>query len=120
MTVGLVLGATGGIGSACVAALKGSVDRIVLVGRDAARLSEARANAGDGAVAIPADVSDLVGLAAIIDAISASGAPLRWAVFASGVPLRGGLADLDETAITETFQSNLVGPALLLRALADV
>ena len=35
MTLGLVLGATGGIGGACVTALAGSVERMILVGRDA-------------------------------------------------------------------------------------
>src|SRR4029077_8052167 len=44
----------------------------------------------------------------------------RWVVIASGTPLRGALADLDADAIVDTFQSNLIGPALLLRGLSEV
>jgi NAD(P)-dependent dehydrogenase (short-subunit alcohol dehydrogenase family) len=120
MKVGLVLGATGGIGGACVPALAGSVDRMILVGRDDARLKETVAAAGSGALPLRADVATGAGRAAIVDAVSSGGAALRWAVLASGVPLRGGLAELDEAAIAETFQANLVGPALLLRALAGL
>jgi NAD(P)-dependent dehydrogenase (short-subunit alcohol dehydrogenase family) len=102
MTAGLVVGAAGGIGGACVAALAGSADRMILADRDETRLNEAAAGLGSATVPV------------------ATGTALRWAVIASGVPLRGGLADLDEAAIAEVFQANLVGPALLLRALADV
>lgn len=119
MTVGLVLGATGGIGSACVAALAGSVERMVVVGRDPARLDAARAAAGAGAVAVAADLGDAAGRTAIVEAVAAAGAPLRWVVAASGMPLRGALSEIDPAAIAETFQANLVGPVLLLRALAD-
>jgi NAD(P)-dependent dehydrogenase (short-subunit alcohol dehydrogenase family) len=120
MTVGLVLGATGGIGGACVTALAGSVERMILVGRDSGRLQVAATAAGTGAVPVVADVVDPAGRAAIISAVSETNDELRWVVIASGVPLRGGLAQLDEAAIAETFAANLVGPALLLRARADL
>jgi NAD(P)-dependent dehydrogenase (short-subunit alcohol dehydrogenase family) len=120
VTVGLVLGASGGIGGACVAALARSVERMVLVDRDSGGLRSAVEVAGPGAVSLVADIVDPAGRAAIIHAVTATKDDLRFVVLASGVPLRGSLAQLDEAAIGETFAANLVGPALLLRALADV
>lgn len=120
MTTGLVLGATGGIGGACVTALAGSVDRMVVVGRDRARLNGAEAAAGEGAIAVAADIGEAAGRDAIVAAVTAAAHPLRWVVVASGMPLRGGLSDVEPAAIAETFQANLVGPVLLLRALSDL
>ena len=113
VSVGLVLGAAGGIGGACVTALAGSVDRMVLVDRDSGRLPGAAEAAGKGAVPVVADIVEAAGRAAIVRAVGETRDDLAWVVLASGVPLRGGLADLDEAAIAATFQANLVGPALL-------
>jgi NAD(P)-dependent dehydrogenase (short-subunit alcohol dehydrogenase family) len=119
MRTGLVLGASGGIGSACARALAGSVDRLVLVGRDRERLAGVAETIGPAAMTLAADVSTPQGREAIVDAVSATDVELGWVVLASGRPLRGPLAELDEAAIAETFAVNLVGPALLLRRLSD-
>jgi NAD(P)-dependent dehydrogenase (short-subunit alcohol dehydrogenase family) len=117
MTVGLVVGATGGIGGACARALAGSVDRIVLTGRDRKKLDSIVAEVGR-AEAVVADIATDKGRAAILAAPGTE--EVRWVVIASGAPLRGALADLDPDAIVDTFQSNLIGPTLLLRGLSDV
>lgn len=119
MTTGIVIGATGGIGHACVAALSGSVDTLIVTGRDEQRLAGAAA-VGKGAVPVIADIATAAGRSAILAAIRTTRTPLRWAVIASGAPLRGPLADLDPDAIVSTFESNLVGPALLLREMSDL
>ena len=119
MSAGIVIGATGGIGGACAKALAGSVDRLILTGRNQARLAAVAAGI-DGTRLVVADIAEAEGRAAIIAAIRETREPLRFAVIASGAPLRGPLAELDEAGIEATFRSNLVGPALLLRALADV
>ncbi len=113
MSTGLVIGATGGIGAACAAALTGSVEETIVTGRDAKRLADI---AGKRVVA---DLATKLGRDAIVEAVRAS-SPLRWVVIASGAPLRGPLADLKEADIEATFAANLVGPTLLLRALAHV
>ena len=120
MTTGIVIGATGGIGGACVTALAGSVDRLIVTGRDPERLAEARRIAGVNVRSVTADIAESAGRAAMIAAIRETGEPLRWVVIASGAPLRGPLAELDEGDIERTFRSNLVGPALLLRALGEL
>jgi NAD(P)-dependent dehydrogenase (short-subunit alcohol dehydrogenase family) len=116
MTIGLVVGATGGIGSACALALAGSVDRMVLTGRDQTKLAAIATEVGPSAIAVTADIATDAGRDAIFKA--ATGAELRWVVIASGAPLRGALDELDPAAIADTFHANLIGPALLLRGLA--
>jgi len=118
--MGLVVGATGGIGGACAEALASSVDQLVLTGRNDARLATIASRVGQVARPVVADLAHADGRAAIVGAVRKLGEPLRWAVIASGAPLRGPLAALDEADIVATFQSNLIGPALLLRALGDM
>src|SRR5262249_15117694 len=90
----------------------GSVDTLIVSGRNSAKLS-----AFAGATPVVADIGEAAGRTAIIDAVQATGTPLRWVVIASGSPLRGALAELDAAAITATYASNLVGPTLLIKAL---
>jgi NAD(P)-dependent dehydrogenase (short-subunit alcohol dehydrogenase family) len=118
MNVGLVVGATGGIGGACARALVGSVDRMILTGRDKAKLAAIAAEVGATANPVVGDIATDEGRAAILAALRSD--EVRWVVIASGAPLRGALAELDPAAIVETFQSNLIGPTLLLRALSSV
>jgi NAD(P)-dependent dehydrogenase (short-subunit alcohol dehydrogenase family) len=115
--LGVVLGASGGIGSACAVALASSVSRLALVGRDKGRLARVAADVGAVADVIRADIAATEGRAAVLRAVS-EGPALRWVVMASGRPLRGPLSTLTEEDIMETFQANLVGPALLLQGLA--
>jgi NAD(P)-dependent dehydrogenase (short-subunit alcohol dehydrogenase family) len=118
MRVGLVVGATGGIGGACARALAGSVDRMILTGRDKTKLATIAAELGATVNSVAADIATDEGRAAILAGLGSD--EMRWVVIASGAPLRGPLSDLDPAAIVETFQSNLIGPALLLRALSSV
>jgi NAD(P)-dependent dehydrogenase (short-subunit alcohol dehydrogenase family) len=120
VTIGLVLGAGGGIGAACVAVLAGSVGTIVLADRDTSRLQGVAEAAGTGAAPVVADIAEAVGSEAIICAFRLTDDNIRWVVLASGVPLRGSLVQLSEAVIVQTLQANLVGPALILRGLADL
>jgi 3-oxoacyl-[acyl-carrier protein] reductase len=119
MSLGVVIGAAGGIGSACARALAPSVDRVLLVGRNEERLQAVAAELGDGGVVAPADVSTAEGRDAIAGAVEASGLDLAWLVLASGVPLRGAFPSLRPEDIERTLTINFVGPVLLLRRLLD-
>jgi NAD(P)-dependent dehydrogenase (short-subunit alcohol dehydrogenase family) len=114
MTTGLVVGATGGIGRACARGLVGSVDRIVVAGRDQAKLLSVAMELGRTSSPVQADVATEHGRTAMLAAIA--GDELRWVVIASGVPLRGALSDLDPVAIVETFHVN----AFFLHALSGM
>jgi NAD(P)-dependent dehydrogenase (short-subunit alcohol dehydrogenase family) len=119
IATGLVIGATGGIGSACARALASSVERVILVGRDAGRLAAVTSAIGPAAVPLVGDVASRIDRLGIVDAVSAADSELRWVVIASGRPLRGQLAALDEDEIEDAFAVNVVGPTLLLRRLAS-
>ena len=117
MSVGLVTGAAGGIGSACVRALAGSAELIVLCGRRRKPLEQVAAGLDARTAVVAGDIASAEGRDAVLGAIEG---PLSWVVLASGVPARRPLAELDEGEVTETFAANLLGPALLLRRLLQL
>ena len=112
MTTGIVVGATGGIGSACARALVGSADRILLCGRRADALDDLAWELD--AVPVVADVATAPGRRAVADAVEST---LSWIVLAQGIPLRRPLTELAGPEIEELFAANLVGPTLLLNDL---
>lgn len=116
MTTGIVVGASGGIGSAAARALAGSVDRLVLAGRRRDALDELAAEIGDPATVAVGDLGAEDGREAIADAVVDE---LAWVVLASGVPLRQPFAEADPAEISRTFTANLIGPTLLLRRLLE-
>ena len=118
MSVGIVVGAGGGIGSACARALDASADLTVLAGRSDPRL-RATASALTGRTAtVVADVATEDGREAIARAALDMG-EIAWLILASGVPLRGALMELTPDHIQKTLMTNLVGPTLLIRRLLD-
>jgi 3-oxoacyl-[acyl-carrier protein] reductase len=116
VSTGIVIGASGGIGSAAARALAGTVDRLVLAGRRDGALQELAAEVGPSAAIAAGDIADERGRAAVTDAVEG---PLAWVVLASGMPLRRRMPELSPREIEDAFAVNLVGPALLLRELLD-
>jgi NAD(P)-dependent dehydrogenase (short-subunit alcohol dehydrogenase family) len=114
---GLVIGAAGGIGAACVRALTGSADVIVLAGRRREPLEAVATDAGGSTVTVSADVATAEGRQTIVGAVEGA---VAWVVLASGIAVRKPLAELAEEEIESAFAANLVGPALLLRRLLDL
>ena len=117
MTTGIVVGAAGGIGRACVRALAGSAETMILSGRRRGPLEAIAGEVGGHTTVMAADIASAAGRDAIVSAIEG---PLVWLVLASGVPLRQPLSELNEEQIGATFATNLVGPTLLLRRLLEV
>jgi NAD(P)-dependent dehydrogenase (short-subunit alcohol dehydrogenase family) len=117
VSTGLLVGAGGGIGSACAHALDGSTEPIILAGRRRESLDGVAAELQTRTTVVPADVANTEGRDAILAAIEGS---IGWVVLASGIPLRHPLRELDDEQITRAFATNLVGPALLLRRLLEL
>jgi NAD(P)-dependent dehydrogenase (short-subunit alcohol dehydrogenase family) len=117
VSTGLITGATGGIGRACVQALAGAAELLVLTGRNGEKLRTVAAQISGRTAVVAADIASGEGRDAIVAAIDG---PLAWVVLASGAPLRKPLARVDEDEVTATFAANLLGPTLLLRRLLDV
>ncbi len=113
----LVVGAAGGIGSACLRRLRAEHEAALAVDLP----SCGRPDDVDGVRWFEGDITNSSERAAAVDAVVAMDLPLRTVVLASGVPHRGGLAECTSAAWRRVLDVNVVGPAafateLLLRA----
>jgi 3-oxoacyl-[acyl-carrier protein] reductase len=116
VTTGIVVGASGGIGSAAARVLAPTVDSLVITGRRRSALDELAAEIGESAIVAVADIATPEGREAVVAPVDGE---LAWVVVASGVPLRTPFTDADPSEIEQTFAVNLLAPALLLRRLMD-
>ena len=114
MSVGIVVGAGGGIGSACARALDATADLVVLAGRSNVRLQATTAALTGKTSTVVADITTADGREAIAGAVPPTD-EIAWLILASGVPLRGPLAQLVPADIQDALMTNLVGPTLLIR-----
>lgn len=112
----LVLGATGGLGSAIARRLVASGARVSLSGRDGARLEALADELGTAVVTVvAADLTMPDGPASVVRAASADAA-LTGVVNAAGVVAFGPVEDLDDDTLDEVLLLDLVAPIRLARA----
>lgn len=110
----LITGSSRGIGreTAVLFAERGA--KIVLNGRDPARLAETverMHSFGDSVWSYPADVTDPEQCRAMIDAVIARYGRLDVLVNNAGVSMRGAFADLDPSVIDSVTRVNILGAA---------
>lgn len=105
-----VVGATGALGSLLTAELAARGARLLVTGRDPARLDEVEAE-----VRVVADLGDARAGDAVVEAARAHLGGLDGLVNAAGVVAFGPLADTPDEVVEELFLANVVGPLLLLR-----
>lgn len=111
----VVIGGTGGIGSAIARRLRSRGDAVHLVGRNEEKLAAlADAIGADDSVA---DVTDPDALAETIGAIAAAG-PIGGLVYAVGTITVKPFASLDAATLLNDFAVNALGAALCLKAAA--
>lgn len=114
----LVLGATGGLGSAIARQLADAGARLTLAARSAEGLARADSSMGDAVVAtVPADLTMPAAPAEVV-AAAAEAAPLTGVVNAAGVVAFGPAAELDDDTLDELLLLDLLAPIRLLRAAA--
>lgn len=107
----VVIGATGGVGSALARRLAGRGDEPFLIGRDAARLA-----ALAGELGAPHAVADATDSAALAGAIGAAGPRLAGLAYCVGsIPLKP-LKRLTAGDFLEAFRLNALGAALAVQA----
>lgn len=112
----LVLGATGGLGSAIARRLVASGARVSVSGRDGARLEALADELGTAVVTVvAADLTMPDGPASVVRAASADAA-LTGVVNAAGVVAFGPVEDLDDDTLDEVLLLDLVAPIRLARA----
>ncbi|HEY5820496.1 MAG TPA: SDR family NAD(P)-dependent oxidoreductase [Propionibacteriaceae bacterium] len=112
----LVVGATGGLGSAICRELARSGARLTLAGRAADRLAALTTELGDSVVGtVDADLADPAAptrLAAVADE-----QPIDGLVLAAGVVAFGPLTELDDDDLDQLFLVNVLGPIRVIRDL---
>ena len=110
--VAVVVGATGAVGSALTARLVARGMTVVAVARGADALATLAATA-DRTVPCVADIADNAAIGTIRDAIDG---PVRLAVFAAGLPVRGSVETLDPDLMAVGANVKLGGVVRLLHA----
>jgi short-subunit dehydrogenase len=118
--VTLVTGASSGIGAATAAALSTAGARLLLTGRDTARLAEVARQTGG--VALPADLAAPEGAAHLAQEVMAappdtSGPGIDILVNNAGLGWAGPLGDITPAKAAELIQINLAAPIELTRLL---
>ena len=114
----IICASSQGLGQACAAALAREGVNVLLNGRDAAKLEQARtqlvAAAGGAAVdAVAADLSTVEGRAALLAACPEA----DILVTNNAGPPPGKLDDWDRAAWLAAFEGNMIAPMLLIRSL---
>jgi NAD(P)-dependent dehydrogenase (short-subunit alcohol dehydrogenase family) len=111
-SAGIVVGAGGGIGSACVSLLEGAAESLLLVDR-----RPIGASGASNARSCVADIGTSQGREAVLEQARSGGGRIAWLVLASGEPLREPFEQASPDAIERCLHANLVAPVLLVREL---
>lgn len=109
----IVTGAGSGIGRAVACALAARELRVLLVGREEAKLHATARDAGPAAEVLAADVTGERGRARIA---AAAGDALGVLVHSAGAYARGGLAGFDAASLRHMMNVNLEAPLLITAA----
>jgi short-subunit dehydrogenase len=114
--VALITGASSGIGAATAVALAAAGARLVLTGRDRARLEAVAARTG--AEALPADLTEPDGPDSLVQAALDLAGRVDLLVSNAGAGWAGPIAELSAAKAAELVTLNLLAPLQLARALA--
>ena len=116
--IGIVVGATGAIGQAVVERLTRRGLPVLAVARGKADLDEL-ASAHDLVTPCPADIGSNDAIAVIGAALTGPDVPVRMAVFAAGLPVRGSADTIDPDALAAGANIKVGGLLRLLHAVRD-
>jgi len=111
----LVTGASSGIGAATARALVGCGASVAMLARRKERLDELRAELGERAVGVRADVTDLDRLEAAVDEGARSLGGLDGIVTVAGKMMTGSIETGTPERWRQLFDLNLVGPLATIR-----
>ena len=111
----VVTGSTGGIGLAVAHVLADEGARVVVTGRDAPRVEEAREAAG-GALGVVCDLAEPEAPAALVEETRASLGPIDCLVNNVGVAYQAGFEELADSQWDEMWQLNVMSFVRTIRA----
>jgi len=109
----LVIGRSSGIARAIVDAALAEGARVTVAGRDAEKL---RQGYGDTATAETVDVTDDASIQALAERVGS----LDHLVTTASARARGLLKDLDRDSLLKSFDTKVIGPAMLANRIGDV
>ena len=117
----LVVGATGGLGSAVSRELAARGARLTLSGRSGERLTALAGELGTAVIgAVPGDLIDPDFPRQLVEKAQAGPGELTGMVFAAGVVAFGDVTELDDDVLDQLMLVNLLAPIRLIRAAAAV
>lgn len=114
--VTLITGGSAGIGAAVAMQLRRQGHRVAITGRDRGRLDHLTASFPGDLLALTADASDYEAVQSAVDATVGKFGRLDSVVANAAFGTRGDLADGDPAEWREMILTNVLGPALLIRA----
>jgi NADP-dependent 3-hydroxy acid dehydrogenase YdfG len=119
--VTLITGGSTGIGAAAARQLLGRGHRVAVTGRDRGRLARLAGDLGDlsgpaGLLTLPGDASDDDAVRSAVGAVVATFGRLDAVVANAAFAAQGNLADGDPAEWRDMILTNVLGPALLIRA----
>jgi NADP-dependent 3-hydroxy acid dehydrogenase YdfG len=119
--VTLITGGSTGIGAAAARQLLGRGHRVAVTGRDRGRLARLADDLGDlsgpaGLLTLPGDASDDDAVRSAVGAVVATFGRLDAVVANAASAAQGNLADGDPAEWRDMILTNVLGPALLIRA----
>lgn len=118
METAVVVGATGSIGSIIASELTAAGLKVIAVARSADALAQAQERNPE-LVVCQADIGTNDSIETINSAVAALGEPVRMAVFAAGLPVRGSVETIDPDLLAVGANIKLGGVARLLHATRD-
>src|ERR1700738_3353698 len=112
----VVVGASSGLGRSLAIGLGQRGATVALLARRLDRLVDAAAEAGSGALAIACDVTDASSCEKGIEAAAGHLGGLDALVYATGIGPLGRLVDVSAETWRQTFDTNVIGAALVTAA----
>jgi len=116
----VVTGAGKGIGRAIAEALAREGTRLVINGRDAARLQEAARALGGDVEVVAGDVGDETVAARLVETAVSRFGRLDVVVNNAGIGHHGRLEDMDPAEFDRVYRTNVRGPFLVMKAAVPV
>ncbi|HEY1036849.1 MAG TPA: SDR family oxidoreductase [Pseudoxanthomonas sp.] len=113
----LVTGGSSGIGLAAAKAFASEGARVVITGRDAASLDQAKSQLGPHAIALVNDAGHLADTKALGAALAAADVRLDAVFLNAGTAKFAAFSDVDEALWDQTFNTNTKGPYFQVQAL---